>query len=453
MNFTKKIDRAFQWAGEKMGAEAKTSMSDDFKNLETEMNLRHDGMERLQRSMTAYVKWVGRRGETFDDREKGLPVSYLGRTMINHGEDFEADSEFGNCLTSLGRANERLASAQERYVADATSTWLESLERSLAMMKEYQAARKKLENRRLAYDAIITKMQKTKRDDFRVEEELRATRAKYEESNEDVYRRMQDVKESETESIRDLTGFLDCELEYHERCAEELRRVKRSWPGAATAATASSGAVSNSYGGRSRSNTARSFNTIERTPSYGSTLNRIGHGKDFADEEPEPMPVRMPIRSNSRANSSTNLGSHSPPEKPMRPIPDRNNSLQPPVERSRYGGSGTSTPASSYSNSNSANPAAAAVASLRSGLRPVGRVQTNNSSHGNGHVYGDDADDTTSGGSGSPDYGERSASPATSYDSLSRSTSNVAARKPPPPPPNRSKKPPPPPAPRRETAH
>ena len=43
MHFTKKFDRAFQWAGEKMGSEAKTSMSDDFKDLEVEIGLRHDG--------------------------------------------------------------------------------------------------------------------------------------------------------------------------------------------------------------------------------------------------------------------------------------------------------------------------------------------------------------------------------------------------------------------------
>jgi len=43
MNITKKFDRAFQWAGEKMGAEAKTTMSEDFKNLETEMALRFEG--------------------------------------------------------------------------------------------------------------------------------------------------------------------------------------------------------------------------------------------------------------------------------------------------------------------------------------------------------------------------------------------------------------------------
>lgn len=38
----------------------------------------------------------------------------------------------------MGRANERIAGIQETYVAHATSYWLEGLERSLAMMKEYQ---------------------------------------------------------------------------------------------------------------------------------------------------------------------------------------------------------------------------------------------------------------------------------------------------------------------------
>ena len=56
-----------------------------------------------------------------------------------------------------------------------------------------QTARKKLENRRLAYDTSLAKMQKAKREDFRVEEELRISKAKYEETSEDVYRRMQDV--------------------------------------------------------------------------------------------------------------------------------------------------------------------------------------------------------------------------------------------------------------------
>lgn len=38
----------------------------------------------------------------------------------------------------MGRANERVANIQEHYTEDATTCWLDSLERSVAMMKEYQ---------------------------------------------------------------------------------------------------------------------------------------------------------------------------------------------------------------------------------------------------------------------------------------------------------------------------
>lgn len=93
-----------------------------------------------------------------------------------------------------------------------------------------QAARKKLEQRRLAYDASLAKMQKAKKEDFRVEEDLRSQKAKYEETNEDVFRRMEDIKEAESESVQDLTAFLDSELAYYQNCTEILLKLKREWP-------------------------------------------------------------------------------------------------------------------------------------------------------------------------------------------------------------------------------
>lgn len=39
---------------------------------------------------------------------------------------------------AMGRTNERISRNQETYTASATTSWLESLERSLAQMKEYQ---------------------------------------------------------------------------------------------------------------------------------------------------------------------------------------------------------------------------------------------------------------------------------------------------------------------------
>lgn len=90
--------------------------------------------------MTGYVKWLSRRCDNAEDKERGTPASLLGRTMASHGEEFEPDSDVGNCLVSLGRANERIANFQENYVEQATITWLENLERTVAMMKEYSVS-------------------------------------------------------------------------------------------------------------------------------------------------------------------------------------------------------------------------------------------------------------------------------------------------------------------------
>lgn len=43
MHMNKRIGRLKQWAGERMGGEVKTNQTDDFKAMETEMGVRHEG--------------------------------------------------------------------------------------------------------------------------------------------------------------------------------------------------------------------------------------------------------------------------------------------------------------------------------------------------------------------------------------------------------------------------
>ncbi|KAL4919409.1 hypothetical protein BDW62DRAFT_178861 [Aspergillus aurantiobrunneus] len=254
MNVNKRFGRFKQWAGERMGGEVKTNVSDDFKALETEMAVRHEGVDRIHKSMAAYVKSVSKRSEG-DDKEKTLPIAHLGGSMITHGEDYDANSEYGRCLTMFGRTEERLARIQETYIAQATSSWLESLERSLTQLKDYQTSRKKLDNRRLAYDTSLSKMEKAKREDFGVEEELRTQKVKYEEASDDVHRRMIDIKNSEPENVVDLEAFLEAQLNYHEQCREVLLRLKNEWPSEQSSSQPSNG----HRGTPSRSNTAHSY--------------------------------------------------------------------------------------------------------------------------------------------------------------------------------------------------
>lgn len=420
MNINRKFDRLKQWTNEKLGADARTGLSDEFKTLELEMNVRHDGMDKMQRAMTVYVKSMSKRAEG-DDKEKQLPGGHLGSSMVTHSEDFEPDSEFGSCLSSLGRANERLARVQETYVASATTSWLEGLERSLAQMKEYQTARKRLETRRLAYDTSLAKMQKSKKEDFRMEEELRAQKAKYEETSEDVFRRMQDIKESEVDMIQDLTAFLDAELSYHDRCRELLLNVKRDWPARDGAALRPA---------RSRSNTAHG---------YADRFNLV-------EEEPEPEPERERI-------TIPKLSTRSRSPAPETSSPGSYGGLRPTYSRtSTFDGTSSSQRDISPARRITRTPTEpAAPLTSRSSLRPI-RQSTFADEHD--EEYTGTSRNRRDRSSPSPDRSSQGSSLVISRTaSWTQAESGGGGKKaPPPPPPSRTKKPPPPPPPMKRSA-
>lgn len=250
---------------------------------------------------------------------------------------------------------------------------------------------------------------------------------------------MQDIKEAEAEAIQDLTNFMDAELEYYERCAEELRRVRAAWP-------ASTGQISSTRGAnpdvglsrrttRSRSNTAQSFSERNDRTERWATRQDI-----YEEEEPAPTPVRLPTRSVRQASSGS-----ATPISPPRPGFNRSSThggtFEGPRDRPSYREPPLPPPSQEALRKPSVSTPAVPinVGSLRGNLRPVSRIATNTSQD----VFADDYDTATS--SGSPDYA-RSESPATSYGSLSRTTSNtgLSIKKAPPPPPSRAKKPPPP---------
>ncbi|KAF8463604.1 hypothetical protein BDZ91DRAFT_731269 [Kalaharituber pfeilii] len=422
----KRLDRLKQWAGERMGGEVKTTVSDDFKAMEAEMQLRQEGMEKLHSSTNMYIKSISKRKEA-DDREKMLPLDVLAHAMIAHGEEFENDSVFGNCLINMGHANEKVARIQDTYVSKASETWLESLERSLAQMKEYQAARKRLESRRLAYDATLTKMQKQKREDFRVEEELRAQRIKYEESNEDVLRRMSDIQESEAESVAELTAFLEAELDYHDRCREVLLNLKRQWPVGVGSTTARN-------------------NPMRRTQARANAA---------PSREASPPPERLPIR--SRINShdeSVRSKSISQDDRYRMQTPEPSDFTKPVFQRVNTTPGSFEGPTTGSRRGYVAEPPPLPVnRSLRSAAQPAKPAVNTDFSNNGRH-------DSSGGNSPDRQYASEGVSPATSHPShkfpsrvpsssnmMERYNTNGAKAPPPPAPRSIGKKPPPPPPP------
>jgi predicted nucleic acid-binding Zn-ribbon protein len=105
-------------------------------------------------------------------------------------------------------------------VHKGTESALDTMERGLVQMRDYQAARRKLESRRLAYDSVLSKVQKMKKEDVRTEEELRSARAKYEETSEDVHNRMMAIQEAEVHPF--LSPYLYIQMTYHYRAINWL---------------------------------------------------------------------------------------------------------------------------------------------------------------------------------------------------------------------------------------
>ena len=261
-----------------------------------------------------------------------------------------------------------------------------------------QAARKKLEQRRIAYDASLVKVQKAKREDYRVEEDLRAQKAKYEEASEDTYRRMMDIKEAEVDSIADVTAFLDAELAYYDSCREILMNLKREWPGEGIAP----------HRPRPRSNTARSY------------TDRSAVDDDSPSREKAPA---LPIRG--------------------RDSPSRNSVIRPSYSR-------TATSESLRSGDESNGQAQGIYKLVRIPTEPTALVQAH---RGNLRPVSTNLDQY--------DGYERTDSPISRTNTTPLRTTSWTApevnggtgpKKTIPPPPNRAKKPPPPPPPMKRSA-
>lgn len=229
---SKQLGKLRQWAGEIVSSN-KTTVSEDFKTLEKDVELRLAGVERIFAVSEIYVKAVSKKKEVAGEEKepKAFPVEGVGLAMINHGQDFGGEAAYGQCLNSMGRGLCKVGQYQEDFSNDVREVWLPTLTNLMDLGQEFSAQRKKLDSRRLALDAARTKLAKAKKDKEikEAEEEVRLAKARYDEISDDVQARMFYIQDNEIQQLRDLTAFLDMMLDFTTKCATALQEVKDGW--------------------------------------------------------------------------------------------------------------------------------------------------------------------------------------------------------------------------------
>ncbi|KAJ4485759.1 hypothetical protein J3R30DRAFT_1404979 [Lentinula aciculospora] len=330
---SKQLGKFRQWAGEVISSREKTVISEEFKELEQDIELRRGGVERLSLASKGYHHSLTKKKDNLalDDPEKLLPLDTLGIVMITHGDEFGNDSEFASCLTKLGRAHCKIATLQETYAITFHDTFMASIEKFGDEIKEFDLMKKKWESRRLSYDAAISKVEKLKngkkdkeKERKEADEELESAQARYAETAEDLRAHMQLIQENEIDQTRELTAFLDLELNYVEQYLEVLKDVKSEW--SVSSATRSSFIRKPST--ISRSTSVKTKSPKIRPAHHKSTSSVRSHGPnnnnatsldstDDEDEEVSRTPASRSRRSSMhRAEGTTATSTSRPPSRP-----------------------------------------------------------------------------------------------------------------------------------------
>ncbi|KAG5733819.1 Meiotically up-regulated gene 137 protein [Termitomyces sp. T112] len=233
---SKQLGKLRQWAGEVILSRDKTTLSDEFQELEKDIELRRDGAIKLLAASGAYQHTLAKKkkNDAFEDSEKMLPIDTLGIVMIVHGEEFGDDSAFGPSLVKFGRAHCKVAALQEAFALTLKDTFLAFLEQYTSGIKDYEAHKKKLESRRLSYDAAVAKYEKLKngkkeKEKREAEEEMETARDRYDETSEEVKAQMHAIQDKEMDQMRELTNFLDQEVHFVEQYLNVLKDVKSDW--------------------------------------------------------------------------------------------------------------------------------------------------------------------------------------------------------------------------------
>ncbi|ORY04327.1 BAR-domain-containing protein [Basidiobolus meristosporus CBS 931.73] len=291
----KNLGKFKQWTGEKLGKANKTECSDEFLRLEQEADQRKDTFERLYDASEAYLRTLEKKKKGPEDKNKISPILSLANSLVAQGQLLPNESPYGQAMIRFGQAQEQIANNQLDYANNLREAYVNGLGNALNELKELQQLRKKMESRRLDYNAKMNAVQKAKKEKPELEEQMRAAELKFNESADDTYSKMVAISNAEEMYMDQLARFYDLELEYFQKNVQLLTEIRDIFD---------QSEYSNYYKSTRKSPTlsARGDNAVSRSKSHRTPLPT-----NFEDQATSfPQPVRNPTFAHlPRSNSET----------------------------------------------------------------------------------------------------------------------------------------------------
>jgi len=237
------FSRAKQFTEEKLGRTERTEYELDYQELEKKTDLTKSYTEKIKNNTAAVIvpNPAVRAEIMFNDnvpmnklglkREQLTNHEYLGSDMIEAGNEFGPDTQYGSALIRVGQAEKRLGELEKEYIKSTNEGLIIPLTSFLdGEMRDVTKERKVLENKRLDLDASKSKVKKSRKeimeqraDDHydaraalhQAEDELQQCQVDFANQVEVAQTRMTELSHIQVDHLQHLTAFVQAQEEYY----------------------------------------------------------------------------------------------------------------------------------------------------------------------------------------------------------------------------------------------
>ncbi|KAJ1897340.1 hypothetical protein LPJ66_003426 [Kickxella alabastrina] len=210
-----------------LDSSTKGDSNDEFRDLQQEIDSRQVGTENIQAALILYTNHLLKKKDSSDNsKQKLFLLENLGSSMFRLGASLPSESKYGQVIEQFGQVEERLNDLKIQFINSTKDGWVSSLQRSIDEFKEYQSLQKKLDVRRSDFESKQSKLQKSRKENITLEDDVRTAQVRYDDTYEDVTRRMLDIKDSDHDHLVELYSFYEAQAAYHRSCSEQLERLR-----------------------------------------------------------------------------------------------------------------------------------------------------------------------------------------------------------------------------------
>ncbi|KAI9299389.1 hypothetical protein BJ944DRAFT_245311, partial [Cunninghamella echinulata] len=193
----KNIVRFKQWAGEKLGSSQGTCPSEEFQTLQTSTEKHHEQLEQLYKTAEHVIHRMNKNISKSETGRNRTPFGLFGETLLSHSHNFDRDSSEYVLMNSLGLTECQVSDLEIELATRMKADYISFLSEFCQSFKEYQALSRKLEKKRLDYDAKCSQLQQAKKEKPDIEREVRAAKLKYEDVKYKVAEQMAILQDAE----------------------------------------------------------------------------------------------------------------------------------------------------------------------------------------------------------------------------------------------------------------